>query len=232
LAYHPAVDAAGFLSRTVLFSGIRPADLEPLAAQAQRRTFPKAAFIFHEGDPGDTLFLVRSGQVKISRIGPGGDEIVLALILPGDSFGELSLFDPDSRRTAEAAALELCECLTLRREPFLAFVEAHPPIMSHLLRIMSTYIRQIDEAYAEAAFVDIPGRVASKLLELAKSHGEPTADGVRIRTQLSQRTLASMVAASRENVNRSLRRFASQGAIRIESGSITVLRPADLRKRI
>jgi CRP/FNR family transcriptional regulator/CRP/FNR family cyclic AMP-dependent transcriptional regulator len=101
--------------------------------------------------------------------------------------------------------------------------------MRRMLATLASNIRRMDETFAESAFLDIPGRVARKLLELAELHGEQTADGVRIGMRLSQGTLAGMVTASRENVNRSLSRFASEGLIRRDAGSITIIEQSRLR---
>jgi CRP/FNR family transcriptional regulator, cyclic AMP receptor protein len=225
------MDPVGILTRTALFREFPAEDLEPLAPSLQIRTYPRGAFIFHEGDPGTVLYVIRAGQVKIARIGPGGDEVVFAILMPGDFFGELALFDDAALRTADAQAVDLTECLTLQRDALMAFLERHPQLMRRLLKVFTAYIRQMDAALAEAAFLDIPGRVATKLLALAQSHGERTPSGVRIGLKLSQRTLAGMVGASRENVNRSLRRFIARGDIAQDGGYITIRRPAELRKR-
>ena len=141
------------------------------------------------------------------------------------------LFDPNSVRTADAQAVEPTECVTLGREAFLAFLDAHPKLIRNLVAVIGRYLDRVDDAFAEAAFVDIPARVARKLLDLAETHGQSTPAGVRIGMRLSQRTLAGMVAASRENVNRALRRFETRGDILQEAGSITIVRPGELRKR-
>jgi len=116
-------------------------------------------------------------------------------------------------------------------EPMLRILERHPAVTTALMRALARYVQQVDANLAEIAFLDIGGRVARKLLDLGQSHGHQTADGIRIEMRLSQRTLASMVAASRENVNRALSRFAEHGDIRQDGGLITILRPAELRKR-
>lgn len=225
------MDPVGILVRTALFSQFSPEELEPLAPSLQTRTYPRSAFIFHEGDPGTILYVIRSGQVKIARIGPGGEEIVFAILTPGDFFGELALFDEAAVRMADAQAIDLTECLTLQRDSLIALLDRHPELMRRLLKVFATYIRDMDAALAEAAFLDIPGRVATRLLALAQTRGERTPTGIRIAMKLSQRTLAGMVGASRENVNRSLRRFIARGDIAQDGGYITIVRPAELRKR-
>jgi CRP/FNR family transcriptional regulator, cyclic AMP receptor protein len=225
------MDPVAVLGTTSLFRGIPPDDLEALAPAVRTRRYPKGSFVFREGDPGNSLFAVINGQVKIGRIGRGGDEVVFAMLGPAETFGELALFEDKAVRVADAQATEMTECLTLTREAFLSFVEAHPRTMLRVVQVLTGYIRAGDDAFAETAFLDIPGRVARKLLELAESHGDRGPEGIRIGMRLTQRTLAGMVAASRENVNRALSRFEEHGAIRQEGGYITIVRPQELRSR-
>jgi CRP/FNR family transcriptional regulator, cyclic AMP receptor protein len=225
------MDPIAVLAESTLFKALPRADLEALVPAARSRTFKKGSYIFRQGDVGNALFVIRRGQVKISRMGRGGEEAVFAILTAGDSFGEIALLSGDAERTADAQAMELTECLSVSREPFLAFLDRHPAMMTSLIQTLARYVQQVDESLAEIAFLDIGGRVARKLLDLAQSHGHQTPDGIRIEMRLSQRTLASMVAASRENVNRALHRLTVQGDIRQEGGLITILRPAELRKR-
>jgi len=206
-------------------------DLETLVPELHRRSFGAGAHIFREGDPGLDLHLILNGEVKITRSGPRGAEVVFAVLLPGDIFGELALFEEGALRTADAVAVQPTECLTLERRALIAFLDSHPERMRHLIRLLSAYIRRKDESFAEVAFLDIQGRVARKLLDLARTQGEPVPGGTRIRVRVSQRTLAGMVAARRENVNRALSRFAANGDISMTAGYITVLDAAALRRR-
>ena len=199
--------------------------------ELHRRTFAAGTHVFREGDPGLHLHLILKGEVKITRSGPRGAEVVFAVLLPGDLFGELALFEEGAVRTADAVAVETTECLTLERRALIAFLESHPERMWHVIRFLSAYIRRKDESFAEVAFLDIQGRVARKLLDLARTQGEPVPGGTRIRVRVSQRTLAGMVAARRENVNRALSRFAANGDISMTAGYITVLDAAALRRR-
>src|SRR6266446_4766680 len=205
-------DGFQLLASTTLFRGFSEQELEPLASRLQPRSFPRGSYIFREGDPGLTFYVIADGQVKIAHLGRQGEEIVFALLTTGDTFGELALFDEASTRTADAQATEPTDCLTLNREPFMTFAQTHPPLMRHLIRVLSIYLRRADEALAEA-------------------HGKPTKDGVRIGVRVTQQTLAGMIGASRENVNRAVSRFVARGDIAQEAGTITILRAAELRKR-
>ena len=224
------MDRAALLAGTRLFGGLPADDLQELTAALRPRSYPKGAFLFREGDPGNVMFVVISGQIKIGRTGPRGDEVVFGLVRAGETFGELALFEADAVRSADAQAMEASECLALSKEAVLKFFEQHPPAMRRLVQVLIGYLRDTDATISETALLDIPGRVARKLLELAGSRGEQTDRGVRIPLRLSQRTLAGMVGASRENVNRALSRFEKQGLIRQEAGQITLLQPERLRR--
>lgn len=219
------------LQRSALFEGMTAADLEALLPDLHRRSFDAGAYIFREGDLGQHLYLILNGEVKIARSGPGGAEVVFAVLLPGDMFGELALLEEGALRTADAVSLQPTDCLTLERRALNSFLDSHPARVWHLVRSLSAYIRRKDESFAEVAFLDIQGRVARKLLEMAQAHGEPAAVGTRIKVRISQRTLAGMVAARRENVNRALSRFVALGDITIAGGYITILDAAALRRR-
>jgi CRP/FNR family transcriptional regulator/CRP/FNR family cyclic AMP-dependent transcriptional regulator len=225
------MDLVAVLADCILFSGLPRQDLEALAPAARPRTFRKGSYVFREGDVGNALYVISRGQVKISRMGRGGTEAIYAILVPGDSFGEIALLSGDAARTADAQAMELTECVSVPKESLLSFIDEHPVMSRHLLRALARYVQQVDESLAEIAFLDITGRVARKLLDMAQSHGRKTPEGIQIGLRLSQRTLASMVSASRENVNRALHRFTARGDIRTDGGMITILRPDELRKR-
>jgi CRP/FNR family cyclic AMP-dependent transcriptional regulator len=224
-------DALVLLRRTPLFAGLAPADLEPLLPEVRWRRFAREAYIFREGDPGDQLHVIASGEVKICRTTVAGGEVVFAILGAGDVFGELAVLEENAVRSADAQALTEANCLALYRPALVAFLKARPAVMWRVITVLSDYIRRKDEAFADLAFHDIPGRVARKLLDLAATRGEPVASGTQIMLPLSQRTLAGLVGASRENVNRALSRFASLGFIELGHGRITLLRPDELGRR-
>ena len=225
------MDPLQLLAGTPVFEGLPPADLEPLRRSVRTRRYSKDEYLFREGDLGSHVYVVVQGQVKIGRVAEGGAEVVFAIAGPGELFGELSLFEEHGERSADAQALEPTECVIVPREPVLSLLSAHPRLLLRIVANLSTFIRRKDAAVAEVAFLDIPARVARKLLELAETKGRSGEGGVVIDLHLSQRTLAGMVGASRENVNRALNRFSALGYIRQEHGVVTVLRPEELRKR-
>jgi CRP/FNR family transcriptional regulator/CRP/FNR family cyclic AMP-dependent transcriptional regulator len=226
-----AVDSLKVLAATSLFKGFPEDQLAPLLPALHPRSYGSGSFLFHEGDPGNVLYIILEGQVKIAHLGPSGEEVVYAILMRGDTFGELALFDESGLHAADAQAMEATSCLTLEKEALQAFLDRHPAAVRHLMMLFSRIIRSTDQGLAEAAFLDIPGRVARKLLDLAESHGEDTPKGRRLTMRLPQRTLAGMVGASRENVNRALARLVARGDIGVEAGHIILMRPEELRKR-
>lgn len=223
--------ARRLLRQSPIFAGLRDAELDGLVAATRRRRYARDNYLFREGDPGLDFFLVESGEVKISRVSEAGTELVLAILGPGAAFGELAVLEEGALRSADAVALEPVECLLVGRVALVDCLRKHPDALWRVVSLLSAQIRRQDERAAELAFLDIPGRVARKLLDLAEEHGEPAAQGTRIALPISQRTLAGLIGASRENVNRALRQYAAAGYIRLEKGAVVVLKPAELRKR-
>ena len=225
------MDPMELLTKAPIFEGLAPAELEPLRTAMRTRSFAKGTYLFREGDPGSHLYMVVKGEVKIGRVGEGGGQVVFAIVGPGEVFGELSLFDDEGERTADAQALKPTVCLVIAKTPLLRFLTVQPKLLLRIIASLSIYIRRKDAAMGDVAFLDISGRVASKLAELADARGRQTLDGIVIDVPLSQRVLAGMVGASRENVNRALRRFSELGYIRRSAGSITLLDRDRLRHR-
>jgi CRP/FNR family transcriptional regulator len=225
------MDPLELLARTPMFAGLAPADLEALRPGLRQRRHEKGSYLFREGDPGGHLLLIVDGQVKVGRAAEGGGEMVFTIAGPGELLGELAIFEPEGERSADAQALEDTSCLVIRREAVLDVLTAHPRLLLRIISTLAGLVRHKDAVLAEVAFLDIPARVARKLLELAAEKGQSSEAGTVIALPLSQRTLAGMVGASRENVNRALQRFSALGYIRLERGAITVLREEELRKR-
>ena len=140
MAYHAAMDPVAVLSQTGLFHGIPMEELEQLAPAIRVRSYPAGSYIFHEGDPATVLYIIDRGQVKIARLGSGGTEAVFTVLLPGDSFGELTIFEDEPVRTMDAQAMIPTSCVTLERHAVLAFFEQNPQAVRHLIKLLTGYI--------------------------------------------------------------------------------------------
>lgn len=214
-----------------LFATLDAESLREIAAAARRRSYAQGEIIFYRDDPGQVLYLIRKGKVKIFITSPDGHEVVLAVFGPGDCFGELALLDGQPR-SAGAVAAEAVEVYALQRSDFINLVMSHPRIAVQVMSVLSRRLRQTDTMIEDLLFLDVHGRVAKKLLDLAEVHGIRTEDGILIDMKLTQSDLAALVGASRESVNKVLGYFADKRFISTEKRKITILRLGDLRRRI
>jgi CRP/FNR family transcriptional regulator/CRP/FNR family cyclic AMP-dependent transcriptional regulator len=221
------------LARIPLLSDVSAEALGQLSQHLRRRSYQRGEIVFHQGDPGDTLHLVQQGRVKVVLPAESGDEVVLAILGPGDCFGELALLDGEPR-SATVVAVESVETFALGRNDFLSFIRSNPEVAERLVANLARVIRRANEEVADLAFLDLPGRLAKKLLELAESQGAPIEDGrgVEITLPLTQEELAGMVGATRPSVNKVLGWFEDQGAIQRRGRRIAVLNPEALRLRV
>jgi CRP-like cAMP-binding protein len=170
--------------------------------------------------------------VKIGLSTPDGKELVIALLGRDEFFGDMALLDGEPR-SADAIAKTDCQLLLLNREDFLSFLDTHPKVAANLLANLSRRLRLNTTMLQEAAFLDIPARVASALLQLAEDDGRPAPDGsVVIDSAMTQAELAGMVGATRESVNKWLRYYERQGLIHWAKGAVAILKPDDLRRRV
>lgn len=219
------------LRNVPLFAGLSDQELEVLADSLGKRTFGKGMIIFHKGSPGQTLYIIKAGKVRIFTLSESGQEIAVNIYGPGDVFGELALLD-GLPRSAGAAAMEKTVTLTLHRDDFLRHLEAYPRMARSIMEVLSTRLRYTT-AHAESLyFLDVYGRVAAKLLELADRYGVQKEGAEEIELRLTQAKLASWVAASRESVNKVLGTLRDQGLIEIKGQRITILDRPGLKRRI
>lgn len=193
-----------------------------LAKALVPRRFGLGQVIFHLGDPGGLLYLISRGKVKISHTTPEGQEVVLAILGRGDFFGELALLD-DAPRSATAVALEATETWTLHREEFIHYLTDNPDFALHVLKTLARHIRRLNIQLADIFFLDLPGRLARVLLNLAEQYGRRVNDGIAIDLSLTQTDLAEMTGATRVSINKALGRFRRAGWIRVNGRQVTVL---------
>lgn len=218
------------LSGAPLFSALDPEAAAALKASMQEFRFAKGDVVFHEGDDGDRLYVVADGKIKLGHAAADGRETLLAVMGPGDMFGELSLFDPRPR-TSTATALTDTTLLGLHHQSLRPWLTGRPEVAEALLRALAQRLRRTNENLAELVFSDVPGRVAKALLDLGDKFGEPRAEGLFVEHDLTQEELAQLVGASRETVNKALADFVSRGWIKLESRSVTITDLERLEKR-
>ncbi len=217
------------LGKVPLFSQLRPSELEKLSQHLKRKKLRAGETLFLEGSAGSYLYIIVSGAVKIVTRSMDGREVQVALLGPLDVIGELSALD-SKPRSGEARAVEPTELYMLSASSLKSFVLEHPTVAWELLKVLAGRLRKADEAVADAAFLDVPGRVAKRLVELGEAQGTRTPEGLRIGIPLTQEELAAMIGATREGVNRALSAFASMELLE-RRGRYYVLKDVEALRR-
>jgi CRP/FNR family cyclic AMP-dependent transcriptional regulator len=216
---------ADFLASVPMFSGLQRDELLKFAELTRERTYPKGSVILFQGDPGDSLYVLRQGRAKVVLIGEDGREVILGVLEPGAHFGELALID-DQPRSAHVIAMEDSQLLILRREDFRRRVEANPSVAWALLTELSRRLRRADQKIGGLVLLDVPGRISRLLLDLSAESSNGT-----IEKPLTHQTIAQMIGASRETVSRAMKDFQEEGLIRVERRRIAVANRDALEKR-
>ncbi|MCA9989512.1 MAG: Crp/Fnr family transcriptional regulator [Ardenticatenaceae bacterium] len=225
----PAADT--LLKQVPFFTKLNPEEAAALAERLIPRRFSPGQVIFHLGDPGGLLYIIIRGKVKISHSTPDGQEALLAILGSGDFFGELALLD-ESPRSATAEAIEPTDTLTLHREEFLRFLTHNPSFVTHVLQTLAKRIRNLNDQISDIFFLDLNGRLARTLLNLAAQHGKPVKDGILIDISLTQTDLAEMTGATRVSINKTLGRFRRAKWVRSEGRRFIILNQKALRNLI
>jgi CRP-like cAMP-binding protein len=207
------------LQRSPLFRGLSPAALERIAGLAVQRSYRNGEIVFSQGDPGDALYAVVTGKIRISSGAADGREIFLNIMEPGDTFGEIALLDGGTR-TASATATAPSELVLIRREHFQSLLEREPAVALELLRLCGERLRWTSGLVEDAALLDAPARLAKRLISLGQLHGQRTPNGVTLR--ISQEDLASFLGVSRQVVNQYLQGWKGRGWIDLGRGVVTV----------
>jgi len=217
------------LRRVPFLAALDEADRKALASAAKRRRFRRGEAIFHKDDPGESLFIVEKGSVRIFLVSPQGSDLTLAVLGAGDFFGDMALLD-GKPRSASAAALQQTETVVLDRADFTAVIRSRPHAAMAVLAAVAGRVREANEMAGDLAFLDVGGRLAKKLLELAEAHGVERPGGILLDVPLTQEELANMVGVTRESVNRHLAMLRRKGVIGGE-GRRFVVRDAEALRR-
>ena len=209
--------------RVSIFSNVDDQTLGALCDLAISKDLPKNTLVFSQDEVGDALFIIAKGRVKVVLYGENGKEITLTYFRKGDFFGEMSLLD-EQPRSANVITTEPSTLHILTREAFLRHLQASPQTAINVLHELSRRLRKADEVIGNLALLDVYGRVARLLTDLAEKDGEPDEEGTLIRRRPTQQDIASMVNSSRETVSRVLNEFQKRGLL-IMDGKKVVLRP-------
>ena len=218
------------LRQTPLFSGLDDEAAASLRSQLSETRLRRGETLFREGDSGDRLYVVLEGKIKLGRSSPDGRENLMAVLGPGQMFGELSLFDPGPRSLTATAVTDVT-MKTLGHDELTGWLTGYPDVARGLLGQLAARLRRTNDVVADLVFSDVPGRVAKALLDLASRFGRKADDGLHVHHDLTQEELAQLVGASRETVNKALADFANRGWLRLEPRSVVLVDVERLQRR-
>ena len=213
-----------------IFQGVETGAVSALINELQSVDFPRGRRIFAEGEPGERLYIIVEGKVKIGRRAADGRENLLTILGPSDMFGELSIFDPGPR-TSSATTITDVQTASMDRNALKAWIADRPEITEQLLRVLARRLRRTNDNLADLIFTDVPGRVAKHLLQLAQRFGTQEAEILQVKHDLTQEEIAQLVGASRETVNKALAEFVQRHWIRLDGKTVLLLEPERLAQR-
>lgn len=218
------------LAGAALFRGVDPSDVAELCARLESWHFRAGEFIFEQGEPGDPLYVICSGKMKVGCSSVDGREHLFSILGPSDMFGEMSMLDPGPRMST-ATALTDVEAVTTDRAMLREWIAAHPECAEQLMRVLARRLRRMSGSRAEMVFTDAPGRIAKLLLRLAQRFGVQRDGAVEVTHDLTQDEIAQLVGSSRETVNKVLDDFTGRGWIRLQGKGLLISDTERLARR-
>ncbi len=225
------MELADALAGMSLFHGVPAARLVTVADAARQRRLRRGEFVWVEGDPATTVCFLVTGRLKTARTSSSGEEIVVEMLEGGSHTGLPGALSARTGRATQVQAIDDSVVVTVPGETLLSFLETSPIVLRRVIEELAETAILVLESWADVVFLDVVGRVARKLLEIAAERGRETIDGTVFDLGMSQRTLAGMISASRENTNRALARLSAAGDIRFEAPLVTILDSKRLRSR-
>jgi CRP-like cAMP-binding protein len=210
------------LLRTVpIFSELTDSDIASLAKLSSRRRFPKDTVVFFENEEGDFFFMILEGRIKVTILGDDGREVILSMLGPGDFFGEMALLDNEPR-SATAIAVEESELLQLHRTDFQSVLTDNRSIQHALIKILTGRLRRANHQISTLALLDVYGRVARVIVDMAREEGRRLRDGRIAFRRATHQEIANRIGTTRETVTRMLKDLERQGLIHVEGKEIVV----------
>jgi CRP/FNR family transcriptional regulator, cyclic AMP receptor protein len=216
-----AEDARRFFGECGLFRGLGSDERKLLLARVGVRSYDAGETIFTKGSPGSQMMAVLQGSVRIGVNSIDGRGIVLAILHPGEMFGEIALLDGKDR-TADAVAMTACSIAVLARRDILDFLERYPAGWAYVVSVLCDRLRKTDEHLAEVALLQIPVRLAKALLRIMADDPQAKLGHKVYRMRLLQRELGELIGVTRESVNKCLHSWQREGILLIEKGQITI----------
>lgn len=207
--------------RVPLFNALSDEAMDHLMQATSRKVYPKDTTVVEEKEPGETLYMILSGKVKVTSISSEGKEVILSILGEGEFFGEMALLDREPR-SANVTSLEKTEMILLRRKEFMTLLENDKEILSKLMSVLSGRLRHANAQIRSLALLDVLGRIARLLLNIAQKDGRRLLDGSVVFRRPTHQEIASMVGTSRETVSRMIGDLSRDGYIKISGKDIII----------
>ncbi len=220
-----------YLQRINLFKEIPADDMEDLARVTRMELAKKKETIFLPGESSQQVYLLKTGRVKISRISEEGRELTIALLGPGEIFGELEILEGSARDTI-AETMEDSQLCVIQKEQFLSLIRKRPELSFRLTKLIGLRLRRIESRVEDLVFRDVPSRLAHLLIQLSEEYGNPTRDGILLSIKVTHQEMANLIGSIRETVSATLGEFKKEGLITFEGRKIIILRPELLKKQV
>jgi len=215
------------LEKVGLFSKLSDRELDDLVQVSRVMKLRAREELCHKGDPGNQVYLISKGRLKAMTTSAEGDDVVFAIMGPGEVCGELALLS-GGRRTATITTIDASELIVLDRREFLPFLKSHPEAAIRLLEVLAERQLRLSELVEDTTFLNLPARLAKKLVSLSGAYGIETSDGIRIDLKLSQSELGDLVATTRESINKQMKAWSEEGLVSMKTGIVTIHRIDDL----
>ncbi len=222
------MDRRQLLGNVSLFSSLDEKELDLLLGATTTKQLKAKETLFRKGDPGNQLYGILTGSLKVMATGADGKDVLFTLMGPGEVIGEISILD-GGERSASAAAVEATELLTLHRRELIPFLERHPLATIGLASVLAARVRRLSERAEDRQTMPLPGRMAKRLIALSEQYGKYPIVGGPVEIRLPQQDLADLVGTTRESVNKLLRAWEEQGIVELGRGRVVLKRPEDLK---
>ncbi|MBU2506713.1 MAG: Crp/Fnr family transcriptional regulator [Bacteroidetes bacterium] len=213
-----------------LFKGLQQPNMERLNSITTMKEIPKSQPIYFANDPSDSIFFLKKGRVKLTRTSSEGKEIILALINPGEVFGELSIIEDESERTDYAIALDECLICAISKRDFIEFAEKNPSLNLKLTKLIGFRLKKYSERIESLVFKDSSQRVISFIMHLAETQGKTIGEEIFVKPFLTHQDIGELTACSRQTVNTVLADLRTKGLIKFDRKKLIISRQEELTK--
>jgi CRP-like cAMP-binding protein len=221
------MDRRELLASVSIFSFLEQRELDLLVKSTTTKRLKPKEVLCRKGDPGNQLYGILSGSLKVTTTGTDGKDVMFGLMGPGEVIGEIALLDGEER-SATVTAVENTELLTLHRRELIPYLEANPRAAIGLAGVLASRVRQLSDRAEDRQTMPLPGRIAKRLLSLSEKHGKQPIVGGPIEVRMPQQDLADLIGTSRESVNKQLRAWEEEGIVELGRGRVILKKPESL----